>query len=242
MSSEPENVDYRETLNVTKVHAATSREKAEPVVKHEPLPFWPLICFFGITIVASGYIGKNSGEFDPMATVKQGYKDTIQTPGGGESAVQGDTGTPEEIWVKKGGKIFKKGACAGCHGGSGMGVPGQFPPLADSEWVNGGTERLAMILLHGLAGPMTVKGKGYNGQMPPQGLVFDDAQLAQLMSFIRQNWGNTGDLVTEEMVAFAREKYKGQAGSFKEGDLKAVGEETNLPGDPFGATAVAEGS
>ena len=74
----------------------------------------------------------------------------------------------------------------------------------------------------------------------PQGTAFNDAEIAQLMSYIRKQWGNDATLVTEEMVGAAREKYAEQAGTFTEADLKAVAKDADLPGEPFGAATEGE--
>lgn len=103
------------------------------------------------------------------------------------------------------------GACAVCHGANGEGLTGVYPPLAGSAWVNGPEERLIRIMLHGLQGPVTVADKDYNGAaMPGFGQVarspfnWDDAKIAQVLTYIRQSWGNSRPPVTAENVARIR--------------------------------------
>ena len=80
------------------------------------------------------------------------------------------------------------------HQATGKGLPGVFPPLDGSEWVQGDPRVLANILLHGVNGDITVAGASYNGAMPPFHQLAD-AELAALASFIRSNWSNKADAV-----------------------------------------------
>jgi mono/diheme cytochrome c family protein len=110
---------------------------------------------------------------------------------------------------------MKKGAggyavCGGCHQGSGLGLPGQFPPLAGSEWVLGGTERLIRVVQHGLVGAITVKGQGYNtpGGMQGFGAAMSAGDLANVLTFIRNSWGNEATMISKEMVEKVRSTEK----------------------------------
>ncbi|MBI2815194.1 MAG: cytochrome c [Opitutae bacterium] len=105
------------------------------------------------------------------------------------------------------------GACAVCHGIGGAGLAGVYPPLAGSEWVNGSEERLIRIMLHGLQGPITVSGKDYNGAVMPgfgqlAGSPFnwDDGKIAQVLTYIRHEWGNTGGPIAAETVTRIRQQ------------------------------------
>ncbi len=87
------------------------------------------------------------------------------------------------------GKLLFTSICAACHQPHGLGMEGLAPPLADSEWVLGSVDRLARIVLHGVRGPLKVKGVGYNLDMPGLG-VLDDQQLAAILTYIRREWGH----------------------------------------------------
>lgn len=102
---------------------------------------------------------------------------------------------------------FSYYGCAGCHQLSGLGTPGLNPPLAGSEWVLAeGPNRIIRIILHGLRGPIEVKGEQYNSQMTPFGpVITDDQTIAALATFIRQEWGNNASEVSPEKVAEIRE-------------------------------------
>lgn len=95
--------------------------------------------------------------------------------------------------------------CSVCHGPQGAGVPGAFPPLAGSEIATAADpSRIIRIVLHGLNGPITVKGVTVNSVMPPQGAALTDTQIADVLTYVRQSWGNQAPPVTVEAVTAAR--------------------------------------
>jgi mono/diheme cytochrome c family protein len=231
-SSAPERrvrqgMDYGETEEVNQVHAAIQREKGEPRMGLEPLSLW-LIAIYGLAIFFGGaYLGRYSGNFsgdglDPLGGAPRPTKGP-NGPGGGAP-------TQELSQADRGKKIFSAN-CATCHQMSGTGVPGQYPPLAGSEYVNGGTRRLGMIVLKGLQGPLTVKGAQFGtAVMQPWDKTLTDAKIADVLTFIRQEWGNKGGPVTAESIAALRKELASHPDSFTEADLKAVPEDANLPG------------
>ena len=101
--------------------------------------------------------------------------------------------------------------CMGCHQADGKGAVPLAPPLRDSEWVTGSPDRLAKVLLAGLTGPIEVAGKTY---APPQvqelmpGLIDNehatDERIAEVMTYIRNAWGNKADPVAPGAVQKAR--------------------------------------
>lgn len=125
--------------------------------------------------------------------------------------------------------LFKT-ACAPCHGEDGRGVQPIAPPLASSEWVTGNADRLMALVLYGLTGPVEVAGRTYqqpdvSGEMP--GIVhntaIDDADLAALLSYIRNAWGNnTNDEVTPEGLGAVRARFGDRAESFTQSELYAL--------------------
>ena len=102
-----------------------------------------------------------------------------------------------------GASVFSQN-CSSCHGAQGQGVPGSFPPLAGNDVVTGDPNKVIGIVLNGLHGSINVKGQTYNGQMPPWKGTLSNADIANVISYIRSSWGNTGSAVTEAQVA----KYK----------------------------------
>lgn len=106
--------------------------------------------------------------------------------------------------VEKGKTLYT--SCAACHGDSGQGLAGLAPPLAESDWVNGPPEWLTRIVLHGVSGPITVRGEEWNMTMPGHGHLasFDDQAIAGLLSYVRRQWGNAADAISAEQVASVR--------------------------------------
>ena len=89
--------------------------------------------------------------------------------------------------------------CLQCHMANGKGVPGSFPPLANSDYLNNIDQSIHAIKF-GLKGPITVNGESYNSNMINQGL--DDEEIADVMNYILRSWGNeSSTIVTEEKVA-----------------------------------------
>jgi len=101
------------------------------------------------------------------------------------------------------GKVLFGGVCAACHQPHGLGLEGVAPPLVDSEWVLGSEQRLARIVLHGLTGPLSVKGRSYRLDMPGLG-VFNDEQVAAILTYIRREWEHTAAPVEPETVKAIR--------------------------------------
>jgi len=97
--------------------------------------------------------------------------------------------------------------CATCHQANGEGLPNAFPPLAGSDYVNGRGEFHIAIVLKGLAGPITVKGQPFNGQMAPWESL-PDSQIAAAINYERASWGNAGKPVTPGEVAAVRKAVK----------------------------------
>ncbi|WP_420147102.1 PQQ-dependent sugar dehydrogenase [Spirosoma sp.] len=85
--------------------------------------------------------------------------------------------------------------CSACHQRNGMGDSQRFPPLAGSEWVLGDKKKLITVLLQGLEGPIEVKGQSYNNVMPQHSFLKNE-DIAEVLTHIRSNFGNTADAVT----------------------------------------------
>jgi mono/diheme cytochrome c family protein len=106
--------------------------------------------------------------------------------------------------AQDGGQLFSL-YCSACHGADGKGAgAGAFPPLAGSPWVTGDGERAIKIILKGLHGPVEVLGKTYNLEMPPQGAMLPDDQIAAILTYVRSSWGNQAAPVTPEQVKSVR--------------------------------------
>lgn len=124
--------------------------------------------------------------------------------------------------------------CAGCHGNSGEGLPRFAPPLKDSEWVLGDQKKLILILLHGMEGPVEVAGKTYDAPeilpVMPAMSSLGDAQIAAILTYIRNDWGNQAGAVRTGSVGRLRHRSQGKITPWKADDLstysfEAIGEE-----------------
>lgn len=104
--------------------------------------------------------------------------------------------------AKVGAKLYNA-YCASCHQRNGKGDSNRFPSLDQSEWVNGDKRKLIALTLNGLEGPITVKGKAFNGVMPPHSFLSDE-EVAQILTYIRLNFGNNSSAVLEKDVAEVR--------------------------------------
>jgi len=98
--------------------------------------------------------------------------------------------------------------CSGCHGNDGKGVTRLGPPLAGSDWVTGDEMRLSLIVLHGLEGAIEVAGKKYDKPnilpVMPSHSTMDDGDIAAILTYIRNEWGNAGSPLTGRNVAMNR--------------------------------------
>jgi mono/diheme cytochrome c family protein len=116
------------------------------------------------------------------------------------------------------GQLLYFANCSMCHGATGDGVKGAFPPLTNSDWLGAHRSGAIRALVSGLKEEITVNGQVYRGQMPP--IMLDDAQAADVLTFVVNSWGNNGGRVTAENVQAVRatspfktfEKLKAAAG------------------------------
>lgn len=207
MSLQNQKPDLDESINVTEAHgrvvreaAACAREKRIADNGIAPVSLWAFVACAAVLVIAGGILGSGGALFAYGSTFREGY---VRAPAGGAE----DTGpVPKEAlaaYMAKGAKIYSA-KCNGCHGADAKGNGSTFPSLVGGKWPNGETERFAMIILNGLEGPVD-DGKTY-GVMPPQGIGMAPEDLAGIMTYVRNNFGNTkGDVVTVEMAKAAIE-------------------------------------
>ena len=231
---DPSKPDLEESVNVTETHdrvvrgaAAADREKNLKENGAEPISL-AVMLLCAVPLLSAGWTLGNAGTlFSYKDTVKDGYVRMI--PADDDAA-----GPPPKealaAYMAKGQKIY--GKCIGCHGPDGKGDGNAYPSLAASEWVTGETERLAMVILNGLGGP-TSTGKVY-GVMPAQGAGMSGDDLATLMTYVRNSFGNkTGDVVTKQMGAAALEisNTRPKVGTAVNADELNADHKKNLAGD-----------
>ena len=116
------------------------------------------------------------------------------------SADAGREGSPE---FERGKQLYLKN-CFVCHQFNGQGLPGVYPPLAKSDFLLGDKERAIRILCEGLSGEIVVNGKKFTSAMPA--VVLDDAEVADVLTYALNAWGNAGGVVSAEEVKSVRAK------------------------------------
>jgi len=121
-------------------------------------------------------------------------------------------GTLNKEQQKAAGSVLFKGTCSVCHQESGQGLPNVFPPLAGSDFLQADHSRAIAIVLNGLNGPVTVNGATYNSVMPPMSQLNDD-EIANILTYVTNSWGNSGTAVSSEQVKQARDKTKRPEGA-----------------------------
>lgn len=124
-------------------------------------------------------------------------------------------------------KLFEAGkaqymiVCGACHQPNGLGLDGLAPPLVDSPWVNGAPERLARIALQGIRGPLNVKGKIWELEMPALN-VLSDQELAGLLTYVRREWGHTSPPISPEFVGKIRKETEERFEAWTEEELLKI--------------------
>jgi glucose/arabinose dehydrogenase/mono/diheme cytochrome c family protein len=111
--------------------------------------------------------------------------------------------------------------CGACHQLNGLGLDGLAPPLADSEWTTGSPERLARIALGGVRGPLNVKGRVWELEMPPVNVLTDE-QIAAMLTYIRREWGHTASPITPEFIAKVRKETADRQDAWTEPELLKI--------------------
>ena len=126
--------------------------------------------------------------------------------------------TNEQQLLFDSGKQTFAGLCAACHQPTGKGLEGLAPPLADSEWVLGDPERIVKVVMHGLRGPIKVKGVAYSYDMPAAGFLTDE-QIAGVLTYIRREWDHAAPPVPVDLVQKIRADTKGRTDAWTEPEL-----------------------
>lgn len=174
---------------------ASQNHGAEPPAARSTLPIWIIMVTLVLMLLGAVYFDRHSGWFNEQ--VYSPYKSAAEL-----AATQPQSGAATAATQ---GKRTYEIVCGICHGTDGLGKPGQAPPLANSEWViTKGYDRLTRIPLAGLSGPMQVSGKGWNLAMAPMGAALSDADLAAVLTYIRNAWGNQAGDVTADNVKSVR--------------------------------------
>lgn len=120
-----------------------------------------------------------------------------------EASQAAASGTLTKAQQIKAGAALYNGTCSVCHQASGEGLPDVFPPLAKSDCLTADKARAINVVLNGLTGKVTVNGKDYASVMPPMSQLNDD-EVANILSFVMNSWGNEAPAASPEEVAKQR--------------------------------------
>jgi mono/diheme cytochrome c family protein len=219
-SSPVPNPDVGEQHDVVDIHAALLREKPEPKEGFEPMNLWLVVLTGGLLFWGGYYLANYSGRFEA---------DEYSEFPRGQVAAAAPAETPEQKTLRLGAQLYNN--CAACHLADGTGNPAlNIPPLAGSDWVLAdGPNRLIRIVLNGMSGPVKVNGQVWQGNAMnpwrktaenPSGLT--DEEIAAVLSYVRNAWGNKASFVTVDEVRAVSEATKDRAEAWTEAELLEI--------------------
>ncbi|HTW84192.1 MAG TPA: cytochrome b N-terminal domain-containing protein [Candidatus Sulfotelmatobacter sp.] len=160
--------------------------------------------YFGQSNVVNGQLAH--GIIGPNAAVAANGPAQLQVEGGpqGTAGASGTSGgSPTSATAGAGASVYSAN-CSGCHGATGQGTPGAFPPLANNPVVVGDPTKVIGIVSNGLTGSISVNGASFNGQMPAWKGNLKPDQIAAVITYIRSAWGNKASPVTTAQVTAAQ--------------------------------------
>jgi mono/diheme cytochrome c family protein len=201
----------REVLPPARSHS----NDPEPSVAPGHLPIWIFIVlaiglFWGMV-----YLDSHAGGFNPRVYQRFSSSNELVT------LVPFD---PVRSAINKGFAVYNR-TCMPCHQPGGTGTPGLFPPLAGSEWVLASDpSRIIRIAQGGLSGPITVKGQTWALLMPPiaKDAGLSDEELAHVLTYVRNSWGNNAPQVDPKQVAAVRKEIGNRSTAWTATELEQV--------------------
>lgn len=222
------DVEIRTSPDVLAMHRQIIREMNEPADGVAPTPVWLMMMFFALIGWGGYYLAENSGGF--RADIYNESPAVLY-----EQAGQAAEAQPVDLMVI-GKRTYNN--CTQCHQVNGAGIPGAFPPLDGAERVAGPPHVLAAILLHGLHGPLQVKGQSYNGDMPAWSQLSDD-EIAGVLTYVRASWSNKESEVSPALIKAMRAQTASKTGPWTSEGLDALAKEPP-PADATEAPPVVE--
>jgi mono/diheme cytochrome c family protein len=193
-------------------HERALRGRGDRGDRHRPLAIGASL--IALALFSGVYLERYTGHFSPLIF------DENAKPLKGELVFKID---PVVL-----GQRYYRAECVACHRSQGEGSPGIYPPLAGSEWVNGPPGRVIRIVVYGLRGKVRVEGNDFSAStMPVYGRILNsghnwsDRKIAAVLTYIRQEWGNKADPISEDDVAAVR-KAVGNRDAMSEDELELV--------------------
>ncbi len=175
---------------------ASQRGLSEPEEEDHPIPF-----MMGLTI------GLVLGWGATYAFMMPNWDSAMGRSYAGAPSAAGNDGLGTA--VVDGAQVYQA-RCAACHQAGGTGVPGTFPPLVGSEWLEGSSRSIGAVLINGLTGPITVAGTEYSGMMPPLGGAMSDEEVSAVLGYLVTEFGAAGPALGVENVTTLRSAIDGQ--------------------------------
>lgn len=178
-------------------HDRIENEKGEPSESSSlrfinvPIILLSLFVGFGATYLALRTKNTSMTPGDSRTQSLENNANVIQGEGASEASI--------ETLMTRGKQVYTT-TCQACHQAEGQGIPGAFPPLSESEWVNGPAEQVVAIVLHGLQGEITVKGVKFQGVMPGLKDQLKPEDIAAVSTYVRNSFGNKSELVSIDVV------------------------------------------
>jgi len=239
MSEGPNRIDYQETSDVTEIHAAVQREKPEPSADVTPMPLWLTGVCFAATVWAAAYFGIFNGGLSGNVYNEYDSSPAMLFPLPSKAGA-GNVAAATQLTPAQQGKAVFSSVCQACHQPNGAGIPGQFPSLVGSDWVQGSEKRVVALVLKGVQGPISVNGKPFAtaAVMPNWETQLSPKKIAAVLTYIRQEWGNKAPEISEAKVVAAKQEFASQSASWTEAQLLQIPADATLP-DASGAAAPA---
>jgi mono/diheme cytochrome c family protein len=203
-------------VEIVKSHVELSKIKHEPTKNFLIAPLVFVFVFGCLIFVCSIQLSLTTNSFQlhpPVEVVEL-------TPEEKEALrLERKLGSGEKIFTAR---------CASCHQANGQGIEGQFPPLAGSEWVSADPGVISNIILKGLKGEIVVKGKTYGTSAAANmaAVPISDREIANVVTYVRQSWGNSSSEVSEDEVAKFRADSAEQQDQWTGDQLRALFAET----------------
>lgn len=195
--------------NLTEIKATGARRAyaagpSSPSMKHVAVLLSALILAVTLTLFAGPTLNRAGMEAGLRVSLATAAAGPAVTPLVAPLAMDRTrAGAPTSVQMASGARAYRS-LCAACHLPDGRGMAGVIPPLAAADYLLADRERAVRIVLQGLSGPLTVNNVNYTGAMPPLGAVLSDRQAADVLTYVFNSWGNSGDAFAVESVAVIR--------------------------------------
>ncbi len=182
-------------------------DEAEPIAGRAATPIWLIALLILLAYGGMLYLNQHAGGFNPA--VYQPYASI-------DEVIAAQPMDPTQKLKALGKRLFIQD-CQVCHQATGLGTPGQYPPLVGSDWVNAADpNRIIRIVLNGAQGPLTLNGQAFHtaAVMIPWRDAMKDEEIAAVLTYVRSEWGNKAPAVDPKEVTAIREKIKNNSQPF----------------------------